>query len=70
MKALRSPPSEEMKPIFAGIICGALALLLQAGVDTTLHNLQSAFLIWFFLGLLNAISNIKQNEEVKAQTNG
>lgn len=44
----------DQKPIIAGFMAGTIALLLQAGVDTTLHNLQSATLIWFYLGLLFA----------------
>ena len=39
----------------AALIASFSALLIQAAVDTTLHNLQSAIMIWFFLGLLMAM---------------
>jgi len=51
LKAIRSSPPHS-KMIVIGIFCGCIALLIQAGVDTTLHNLQPATLIWLFLGLL------------------
>ncbi|OGW77017.1 MAG: hypothetical protein A3J52_00155 [Omnitrophica bacterium RIFCSPHIGHO2_02_FULL_49_9] len=38
-----------------GLMTGTLALLFHAMVDTTLHNLQSAILIWCFFGLLSAL---------------
>ena len=45
------------KALVAGFLTGCIALLSQAAVDTTLHNLQSAVLIWFYLGLLLAFGN-------------
>ncbi|MBI4357842.1 MAG: O-antigen ligase family protein [Candidatus Omnitrophica bacterium] len=53
---------EDKKPIIAGLICGLIALLLQAVVDTTLNALQSATLVWLFLGLLNAVKNAMARE--------
>ena len=47
----------QRKPFIASVLAGLTGLLLQAGVDTTLHNLQSAVLIWFFLGLLFALGS-------------
>ncbi len=44
--------SGDQKLLVASLITGFSALLLQAIVDTTLHNTQSAVLIWCFLGLL------------------
>jgi O-antigen ligase len=54
--------AKDKKPIMAGLICGLIALLLQAFVDTTLHNLQSAVLIWLFLGLLIVMNNVRINQ--------
>ena len=48
---------KDKKPIIAGLICGLVALLLQAIVDTTLQGLQSATLVWLFLGLLIGLKN-------------
>lgn len=42
------------QPLVWGLISGFAALILQASIDTTLHNLQSAYLIWLFIGLLYA----------------
>ena len=44
--------SRDEKFLIASLIAGFAALLMQAAVDTTLHNTQSAALIWCFLGLL------------------
>ncbi len=55
---LRTDP--ENKFFVAALISSFTALLLQASVDTTLHNLQSAILIWFMAGLLIAIGESKQ----------
>ena len=55
--------TDAKKPFIAGLITGFVALLLQASVDTTLHNTQSAVLIWFFLGLL-----IASNDRVKTES--
>ena len=51
------------KPLITGLICGLVALLLQAFVDTTLNGLQSAVFVWLGLGLLIAVKNIKANEQ-------
>ncbi len=50
----------ENKLFVVATISGFTALLFQASVDTTLHNLQSAILIWFMAGLLIAIGESKQ----------
>lgn len=44
----------------SGLITGLVALLLQAGFDTTLHNPQSAVLIWLFMSLLFAVNDISR----------
>ncbi len=49
---------DDKKLLLAGLISGFAALLLQAAVDTTLHNLQSAVLIWLFLGLMFASKDL------------
>lgn len=51
----------QRKFLIAGLLTGFLALLLQAGVDTTLHNLQSSVMIWLLLGLLFAVRNVARN---------
>ncbi len=54
------------KFLIGGLFCGFIALLFQATVDTTLHNLQSAVLIWLFLGLLfavGAVTNTNKHEK-------
>ncbi len=51
LKAVRVSSKDERMRI-VGIFSGVVALLIQASFDTTLHNLQSAVLIWLFLGLL------------------
>lgn len=38
--------------LIAGILSAFVGLLLHAAVDTTLHNIQSAVLIWLLLGIL------------------
>lgn len=43
--------SANNKRLRIGLLAGLIALLLQAGADTTLSSLQSAMLIWFCLGL-------------------
>jgi len=48
--------------LIAGLLAGFCGLLFQAAVDTTLHNLQSANLIWIFLGLLFAVGKIHKVE--------
>ena len=50
----------EKKILIAGLISGFVALLLQAFVDTTFHNLQPATLIWFMAGLLVAVGQPNQ----------
>lgn len=44
----------------AALLCGFCALLLQVSIDTTLHNLQSAVLIWLMAGLLIALGELKR----------
>ncbi len=51
--------------IVAGFGGGGVALLTQVGSDTTLHNLQSATLIWFYLGLLFAFAKWKESDDPK-----
>src|SRR3989344_978941 len=53
---------KDKKLIIIGLICGLVALLLQAFVDTTLHNLQSAVFIWLFLGLLVAVNHVRTKQ--------
>ena len=50
------------KFLLAGLITGATALLFQAVIDTTLHNLQSAYLIWLSIGLLFASSDFRKKQ--------
>ena len=56
LRAIRSSIGEK-RLLIVGVFCGCMALLFQATVDTTLHNLQSAILIWLFLGLLVGLKN-------------
>jgi len=47
------------KLMIVSVSTALIALLLQAGVDTTLHNLQSAVYIWFFMGMMLAVASEK-----------
>jgi O-antigen ligase len=51
----------EPKYLILGFLCGFIALLIQVTFDTTLHNLQSAVLIWLFAGILIALKNVVKN---------
>ncbi|OGW79882.1 MAG: hypothetical protein A3G33_06225 [Omnitrophica bacterium RIFCSPLOWO2_12_FULL_44_17] len=56
--ALKLPNPGDRLLIF-GFVAGFIALLLHASIDTTLHNLQSATLIWMYLGILVGAGNFK-----------
>ena len=62
-QALRKAGTDK-KPMIVGLICGLIALLLQTLVDTTLQGLQSAVLVWLFLGLLIALRNLTGIQQV------
>lgn len=49
----------------AGFLAGYIALLLQVFCDTTLHNLQSAALIWFYTGLMFAFRKQANGSEIR-----
>jgi putative inorganic carbon (HCO3(-)) transporter len=53
--------------LIAGFFAGLIALLIQACFDTTLHNLQSAVLIWFYIGLLFAFGQMIQLQKTEAR---
>ena len=61
-QAFRSTHDYNRKSMAVGLLTGFVALLLQAGVDTTLHNIQSATLIWFFAGILFAVKCIPEKD--------
>lgn len=55
-RQLRS--AEGVRMLSAALLAGFVGLLVHALIDTTLHNLQSSFLIWFFIGALMALGQL------------
>jgi O-antigen ligase len=53
------------KLMYTGLLVGFVALLLHAAVDTTLQNLQSAVLIWSYLGILISVGRSTSNASQK-----
>lgn len=60
--ALRRCAGLEMAPILAGLLCGALAFLVQSALDTNLYALQPSALFWLFLGMIRAMSGDESKE--------
>ncbi len=57
-KKYRTAPDNE-KIFIAALLSAFAALLIQAISDTTLHNVQSGVIIWFYIGLLMALGQNK-----------
>lgn len=54
----------------AALLAGFVGLLVHALIDTTLHNLQSSFLIWFFIGALVALGRLSSEGAVIVKKDG
>ncbi len=48
--------SGKTAPILAGLLCGAVAFLVQSTLDTNLYSLQPSTMFWLFLGMIGALS--------------
>ena len=48
--------------VLAGLLCGAVAFLVQGALDTNFYSLQLSAMFWLFLGMIQAVSHPKNAE--------
>jgi putative inorganic carbon (hco3(-)) transporter len=48
-------------PVLLGILCGILGFLVHSFFDTQFYALRLAYLLWFLVGLLAAVTRLKQD---------